>query len=753
MKAPKAPIFLACCAIALFCTTNFHFAFAAENSHRTTLSLDGQWEVADSVSPDAIPTAYTHKAPVPGLTHSAAPEFLDVDQFQSRSLIANLVSQHRIDGSVYQNLGDAPGISHQKRNYFWYRRSFTAPAKDAVALLRVNKAQFGIQVFLNGTRVGEHYPCFTSATFDVTKAIHWSVSNDLVIRVGAHPGVLPKNVVCGTDFEKNRWTPGIYDDVTLATMNNPVISVVQAAPRLSDSSVLVQTELHNYAANAVITKVSQKAIEWKSGADASGKVETEVSLAPSETKIITQTVPIPHVHLWSPEDPFLYKVATTTGGDSLETRFGMREVRFDTATGRAYLNGRPYYWRGSNITLHRFFEDPESGTLPWDDAWVRRLLVDIPKQMHWNAFRFCIGPVPDHWLEIADEAGLLIQNEYFVWVGTPSWHRDDFGKLYDHDQMAVEYTEWMHDNWNHPSVAIWDADNESWLPGWDKIINKVRPLDLSNRAWENSYNGPAGPNDPAEDHQYLWIGVAMKDITGGDRPDFKLEDLERSFGPSDSSNKTAHPLILNEYGWVWLNRDGTPTLLTEKLYPKLLPGDKNTTENRLKLQAYMLGGETEYWRAYRRYAGILHFVYLMASDPKGFTADHFRDVKKLELNPYFAKEMEQAFRPLGLYLNFWHPTLASGESHRFDVAMVNDEDRKRTGKLRLRFVDAAGKETAFTELPFSIEPLGAETWYLEMKAPEAAGSYSLQAVATPDDEPGNPTISHRDVMLEAVTKK
>ena len=37
--------------------------------------------------------------------------------------------------------------------------------------------------------------------------------------------------------------------------------------------------------------------------------------------------------------------------------------------------------------------------------------------MHWNSFRFCIGPVPDTWLDIADEAGLLIQNEYFVWTG------------------------------------------------------------------------------------------------------------------------------------------------------------------------------------------------------------------------------------------------------------------------------------------------------------------------------------------------
>ena len=49
-------------------------------------------------------------------------------------------------------------------------------------------------------------------------------------------------------------------------------------------------------------------------------------------------------------------------------------------------------------------------------------------------------------------------------------------------------------------------------------------------------------------------------------------------------------MILNEYGWLWLNRDGTPTLLTQKLYPRLL-GEKNTTENRFALQAYLLGGE------------------------------------------------------------------------------------------------------------------------------------------------------------------
>jgi len=746
MRAQRTSLFLACCAFMLVGVGGVNLCAVGANHHRTTVSLDGQWDVDDSVSPDALPKQYTHEAPVPGLAHSAMPAFPDVDQYKSRELLFNYEKRGWISLSEYDKLGESPGISLQKRNYFWYRRTFQAPARNDVALIRINKAQFGAVVYLNGTRIGEHDPCFTSATFDVTRTIHWASSNELVIRIGAHPGVLPRNVICGTDFEKNRWTPGIYDDVTLMTMSNPVITVVQAAPRLASSSVLVQTELHNYSDHSVRTQLTQQVFEWKSRVAASQKAETEVNLAAGETKIITQPVQIPKAHLWSPEDPFLYTISTETAGDSAETRFGMREFRFDTTTQRAYLNGRPYFLRGSNIALHRFFEDPESGTLPWNDAWVHRLLVTIPKQMHWNAFRFSIGPVPDRWLQIADETGLLIQNEYFVWVGHPTRWYGIYKPRYDTTEMTTEYTEWMRDNWNHPSVAIWDADNESWLPEFASIIDKVRKLDLSNRPWENSYNGPAGPNDPVEIHPYLFSKTALSDVN--QPPDFRLEDLESMIGPSNPYPKTAHAMILNEYGWVWLNRDGTPTLLTRNLYPKLLPGDQNTAENRLKLQAYILGGETEFWRAYRRFASVLHFVYLTANDAKGFTSDNFRDVKTLELNPYFLKEMGQAFKPLGVYLDFWHPTLTIGEQREFHIAMVNDECRQRKGKLRLSFIDEDGKETAGDEVPFLIEPLGAETYTITMKVPDVPGSFSLQAVATPVDDSGNPTISHRDVVLK-----
>ena len=403
-----------------------------------------------------------------------------------------------------------------------------------------------------------------------------------------------------------------------------------------------------------------------------------MSLKPGEETTVLQTIRIPNAKLWSPEEPNLYVLETGTGGDSAATRFGMREFRFDTATRRAWLNGRVYFLRGSNITLHRFFEDPKSGTLPWNEKWVRRMLAEIPKEMHWNTFRFCIGPAPDKWLDIADEAGLLIQNEYFVWTGH-NWHGMGNQVTFNAEQMKREYAEWMRDNWNHPSVAIWDANNETWDPMFgEQIIPAVRGLDLSNRPWENSYNPPAGPDDPVEDHPYEFQRMA----DGG--PEFSMTTFERPGGKSPAA-PTGHAMILNEYGWLWLNRDGSPTELTKKLYPRLV-GENATAEDRLSMYAYLLGGITEYWRAYRQYAGVLHFVYLMSSDPLGYTADHFRDIEKLELDPYFRDAMSNAFAPLGVYLSFWQPDI-EGRQH----AVVAGHDGQRRGARGRGHPDAGAR--------------------------------------------------------------
>ncbi len=634
------------------------------------------------------------------------------------------------------------GVSRQERNWFWYPRRFDVPVVRSVATLRIDKAQFGAAVWVNGQKAGEHLPGFTAAIFDVSDKLRQG-SNEIVVRVGAHPGVLPPSVSGGTDFEKNRWTPGIYDSVSLALSDNPAIETLQVAPSRDLQSITVQTRLRNRSAQAVAFALHQVVHGWKPDAVAARAAAMRIHLAAQEERTVTQHIAMPAARLWTPEQPNLYVLETGTGGDTASTRFGMREFHFETATKRAYLNGRPYFMRGSNITLHRFFEDPKSGVLPWDEKWVRKLLVEIPKEMHWNAFRFCIGPVPDQWLDIADEAGLLIQNEYFVWTGNV-WHGAGNQVRFDAGQMIREYGEWMRDNWNHPSVAIWDANNETFDPMFgEKIIPAVRGLDLSNRPWENSYNPPAGPDDPVEDHPYEFYDMAKRD-----GPEFSMTTFEKPNGKAPGA-PSGHALILNEYGWLWLNRDGSPTELTKDLYPRLLP--KNATaEDRLALNAYLLGGITEFWRAYRQYAAVLHFVYLMSSDPLGYTADHFRDVEKLELQPDFRDYLSQAFAPLGVYLSFWHAKLAAGK-HTFQVMLVNDEYHAAAGSVTVSLQSKSRGEVARAQAPFEVGSLGQSTLYINLDVPNTPGDFLLQAKA--DAGIGQPTLSRRNVTIASAAEK
>jgi beta-galactosidase len=717
-------------------------------AQRITVSLNGTWQVDDSVSATDRPVRFGHEVPVPGLVHSAVPSFADVDLFESREHIVNLVR----DGAMPRSaLVTNAGVSHQKRNYFWYRRTFSVPHKKAVAILQINKAQFGTAVWVNGELVGEHLPCFTAAYLDVTKALRSSGENELVIRIGAHPGVLPSNVSAGTDFEKVRWTPGIYDDVSLFLSDNPVIETIQVAPHLTPSTgIVIQTKLKNYGA-ATTFDLAEKVHGWREPAVVA-QSSAHLTLAAGEEKTITETLPIPSARLWSPESPNLYMLETSTGGDSASTRFGVREFRFDTATRRAYLNGKPFFMRGSNITLHRLFEDPQSGTLPWDDAWIRKALVTIPKQMHWNSFRFCIGPVPRHWLDIADEAGLLIQNEYFVWIGA-GWYGNDYVKKFDDAELIGEYKEWMRDNWNHPSVVIWDANNETAYPDFTtKIIPAVRNLDLSNRPWENSYNAPAGPDDPVEDHPYLFITLHGRN-SGKDAHPFNMAQLEsRNDAPERVSAPTGHAEIINEYGWLWLNRDGSPTKLTGDVYPKLL-GANNTAEERIKWNAYLLAGLTEFWRAYRHYAGVDHFVYLTGCDPQGYTCDNFRDIRTLELQPGFMDYVGNAFAPLAVYINFWQPTLQAQTNHTFTVMLANDDDVDTAGDLSLVLEDEKGSILARNNQPFAVAALGQTTILVDLDVPAGHGNCTLKAIAQPrSGKRREATITRRWVELVTSTK-
>ena len=687
---------------------------AGEMGPRRVIDLDGTWQAAEGAM-DTIPERFEHTVPVPGLIDMARPVFAEV------------------------------GKKSEKREAFWYRRTFTVESEvPAVALLKIHKARYGTKVWLNGQLVGEHLPCFTPALLDVKGQLKGAgQQNELVIRVGANRECVPTGQPSGWDFEKYLYIPGIYDAVELILTGEPFISNIQVVPDISSGKVRVVAELRRPRGSAS-DSITCEITEAKSGRRVGTLRQLPIPPEPSPT--ISVDVPIQDCQLWSPENPFLYKVKVSTAGDMAETRFGMRSFRFDRESGRAILNGKPYFLRGTNVCAYRFFEDTERGDKPWRKEWVRRLHQKF-KSMHWNAIRYCIGFPPEIWYEVADEEGFLIQDEF------PIWTLGEDPEKVRAEKIIPEYTEWMRERWNHPCVVIWDAQNESNTPETGKALMAVRHLDLSNRPWENGWAEPQSVEDCVEAHPYLMSGLF--NASWGNAKFKSLKDMVNVSGvPSlqQAQRKLKVPIIINEYAWLWLNRDGTTTCLTGPVYEALL-GPNSTTEQRRELYAKYLAAKTEFWRAHRECAGVLHFCglgYSRAGDkPRpegGATSDHFLDLEKLTLEPNFEKYVRDAFSPVGVMLDYWGQDLPAGGPQEFKIVVINDLPEAQQGQLNLHLMKD-DKAVVSWGVGCAVGALGSTTVSSLLPIPAQPGDYTVVAQLSIDGQ--EPVRSIRDAKVIA----
>jgi hypothetical protein len=664
----------------------------AADVHRRVVSLDGSWLVAEG-GMDQVPADFSRVVPVPGLVSLARPAFLDPG----------------LEGM------EGKGIPRKdpRRDAFWYRRIFRVdgPA-PAVATLKVGKAMFGTRVILNSRVVGDHLPSFTPGYFDVRGALA-NGQNELLIRVGADRAALPPGIPDGFDFEKTRYIPGIFDSVELILSGTPHIVSLQVAPDLKDETILVETEIRNAGKSAAAT-LHFTVREAKSGKVAGRMTSGPVSLAGGSGQTVDVRIPIAGCRLWSPEDPFLYRLEVDAGSDGMESRFGMRTFQFDPNTRNAVLNGKPYFMRGSNITLYRFFEDSACGELPWNPDWVR-LLHRRVKEMHWNCLRYCIGFPPEAWYRIADEEGVLIQDEFPIWYGGSTWSKKPNGLK--SEELAVEYAEWMRERWNHPSLAIWDASNETSSIETSAAVQKVRGLDLSHRPWDNSYGTPRVAGDVFESHPYHF-----------NNPNYKLSDLAAE-NPVPQGNELPNPgdspVVINEYGWLWLNRDGSPTMLTRDVYRNLL-GLGSTTAQRRQLYARYLAAETEFWRSHRQAAAVMHFTSLGYSRPSGQTSDHWLDVAKLVWEPEFFQYVRDSFAPVGVMIDAWAEEYEAGRPHEFAVVVINDLYRDWKGTVRMRLL-RDGRAMLEQGLDAVVPALGKVNLMFTVRMPAELGPCQVEA--------------------------
>jgi hypothetical protein len=434
----------------------------------------------------------------------------------------------------------------------------------------------------------------------------------------------------------------------------------------------------------------------------------KIALSAYGSDRIVFQIPIEGMQLWTVEAPFLYEVTMTVDEaallhDAASSAFGMRE--FTIVGSDFYLNGKKILLRGGNLALHRFFSDRRRGLLPWDEAWVKKILIDIPKAHHFNFFRNHIGPLYHRWYDIADEHGILLQNEWQFWCSTGT-----------KQQIVKEFTEWITDACNHPSIIMWDPLNES----SDDVIRyevvpEMKQLDPT-RPWESV--------DCIEQHPYIYsLGMVLNN---------------RKFGFTNSLDEIEHsptPSVVNEFLWWWLDSENTPTSLMHGVIERWL-GRSYSREELIGRQSFLAQELVELFRRLRVKA-IQPFVYLSNND--GPTGNWFEgDIADLCPKPVLAA-LKNVFSPFGLSIELWDRHFITGEQRELRIFLFNDTQRDQRGTLRITVrPDIAGigtmgiddTETLFVSVPATDMVIAPGRVIM----PDTPGTYILKAELTPQPD-------------------
>ena len=143
----------------------------------------------------------------------------------------------------------------------------------------------------------------------------------------------------------------------------------------------------------------------------------------------------------------------------------------------------------------------------------------------------------------------------------------------------------------------------------------------------------------------------------------------------------------------------------------------------------------------------MYLAYLDSDLPDAFTCDNFRDVVALKLESHFEDYMREAFKPLGVYLDFWQPALSAGAKRSYRVTLVNDLPTPLQGRLTLAWQAArGGKVFSQTAQAFKVPAAGRSNSEFDLAAPTSEGEYQLTAKASCDGQ-RSPTISRRHVTI------
>jgi len=395
------------------------------------MNLNGLWEYAIRPKDEATPTAFDGKILVPFAVESAL-----------------------------SGVGKVVG----KENKLWYKRAVILPAtvKGKRIMLNFGAVDWQCEVFVNGTKAGEHQGGYDPFSIDITSYLVKKGEQQIVISVWdpSDDGPQPR----GKQVNKPNsiwYTPvtGIWQTVWLEGVSDTYLISTRQTTDIQTQTVTVKPLIDNLQPGDVVNVSA-----W-TGA---------MKVAEAETAGAEATLKLQDVHVWSPSDPFLYdlKVTIMRKGkvvDEIKSYFAMRKISMAPdkhGIQRMLLNDKFLFQYGP---LDQGWWPDGLYTAPTDEAL--KFDIEKTKAMGFNMIRKHVKVEPARWYYYCDKLGML------VWQDMPSgdmgnrWESRPaiIGNATDKDRSPesekIFKTEWkaiIDATYNFPSIVVWVPFNEAW---------------------------------------------------------------------------------------------------------------------------------------------------------------------------------------------------------------------------------------------------------------------------------------------------
>jgi beta-galactosidase len=329
---------------------------------------------------------------------------------------------HYFDESIYQMVSG-------------YRKTFLPEEswREKQVVLTIEAAGHQAEVYLNGTKLTEHFCGYTAFSVDLAPQLLFGEENVLVVKVDSRESI---NVPPFGHVIDYMTYGGLYREVYLDILDKTCIEDVFVKTR--------RISAMTYEISAEITCLQLQGDEIR------------VTLLDDKGAHVCTLdgswQRVSGVEEWHPDSPKLYmlRAELIRNGvvvDVLDTTFGFREAIFKKDG--FYLNGKKFKLRGLNHHQsypYVGYAMPES--MQKYDAKI------LKNELGVNAVRTSHYPQSQHFINACDELGLLVFTEIPGWqhIGDETWKEI---AMKNTEEMVLQYR-------NHPSVILWGVRiNES----------------------------------------------------------------------------------------------------------------------------------------------------------------------------------------------------------------------------------------------------------------------------------------------------